>query len=118
MENPKRLNQSRESEMYETLEITCCLRAVMTVKFILAPNPIRYCVWLVHGESLSHPGVLTFQVWAYKLADKFKSASRHAKVLFPPVVQIPFVQKSMKPILWSRKRPSSSTLANDDSTYS
>ena len=26
--NPKRLNQSRQSEMYQTVEIRCCLRAV------------------------------------------------------------------------------------------
>ena len=34
-ENPKLLSQSRESEMYKAVEITCCLRAVL----VLAPNP-------------------------------------------------------------------------------
>ena len=24
--NPKRLNQSREKEMYQTVKVTCCLR--------------------------------------------------------------------------------------------
>ena len=35
--NPKRLNQSQESEIYEAVEITCCLQA----EFVLAPNPAR-----------------------------------------------------------------------------
>ena len=33
----KRLNKSRESEMYQTVEIRCCLRVV----FALAPSPTR-----------------------------------------------------------------------------
>ena len=33
--NPKGVNQSRESEMYQTVEITCCLRALC----MCAPNP-------------------------------------------------------------------------------
>ena len=36
--NPKRLIQSRESEMYQTVGIACCqLRGV----FVMAPNPTR-----------------------------------------------------------------------------
>ena len=46
-ENPKRLNQSRESEMYETLEITCC-----------APNPTRYRGWF---SSVSVSNCYTFK---------------------------------------------------------
>ena len=33
--NPKGISQSRESEMYQTVEITGCLRAL----FMFAPNP-------------------------------------------------------------------------------
>ena len=66
--------------------------------------------------SLSHPGVLTFHICACKLAYEFKSStSRYANVLFPQVVQNPIVQKSLKPILWSWKHPSSSMLANYES---
>ena len=62
---------------------------------------------LVDRNSLSHPDVLRFHVWAYKLADEFKSTSRYEKVLFSQVVHKPIVQKSLKPILRSRKQPRS-----------
>ena len=57
--NPKQLNQSRESEMYQTLEITCRLRAF----YIVRSNRNRYCIssskkittWLTLSTSGSEP---------------------------------------------------------------
>ena len=41
-ELPKRFNQSRKSERYQAVEITCCLRAVL----VLAANPKRKFAFL------------------------------------------------------------------------
>ena len=46
--NPKRFNQSRESEIYQTVDITCCLLAV----FVLASNPTRN--WAQSSKSQQH----------------------------------------------------------------
>ena len=47
-ELPKRLNQSRESERYQAVEITCCLRAV----FVLAANPTRKFAFLSRANEV------------------------------------------------------------------
>ena len=78
--NPKRLNQSRETEICQTIEITCCLRAMFNVRSIVTATAFQ-------AQQKSHHGSL-----------------------LPPVAQNPIVQKSLEPILWSRKYPSSSTL--------
>ena len=46
--NPKWLNQSREGEIYQTVEIMCCLLAA----FFLAPNPKRN--WAQSWKSYQH----------------------------------------------------------------
>ena len=46
-----------------------------------------------------------------------RQKSQHGS-LVPPLVQNPIVQESLKPILWSSKYPSSSTLANNESVCS
>ena len=53
-ELPKRLNQSRKSERYQAVEITCCLRAVL----VLAANPTRKFAFL---SSANEVEVFPFQ---------------------------------------------------------